>query len=55
MNKPEREYLDYLKNVRNYSERTVDSYGRDIEKFLKFLAEEGTLMDEVDPLVIRNF
>ena len=55
MNKAEKEYLDYLKNVRNYSERTVDSYGRDIDKFLKFLSGEGALMDEVDPLVIRNF
>ncbi len=55
MNKPEREFLDYLKLERNYSDYTVKNYYHDIEKFLKFLDEEGTLMDEVDTLIIRNF
>ena len=55
MNKSEREFLDYLKSERNYSDYTVKNYYHDIEKFLKFLDEEGTLMDEVDTLIIRNF
>ncbi|MCQ2815352.1 MAG: tyrosine recombinase [Bacilli bacterium] len=55
MNKPEREYLDYLKNVRNYSDQTIDSYRRDIDKFSKFLLEEDILFDDVSVQIIRNF
>ena len=49
------EFLDYLKFQRNYSVKTVDSYQRDIEKFLSFLDEEGAKLNEVDIIVIRNF
>ena len=55
MNKPEREFLDYLSLERNFSEKTVKSYQYDIEKFLAFLDEEDILMDDIDLLVIRNF
>ena len=55
MNKPEREFLDYLKNTRNYSDLTVRNYQLDIEKFLDFIFEEGAKMDDVDQLVIRDF
>ena len=55
MNKPTYDFLEYLRTEKNYSEETVNSYKFDIEKFFKFLNEEGTLMDEVDQLVIRNF
>ena len=55
MNKPEKDFLDHLKLERNYSDMTVDSYRRDIEKFFHFLAVEGLLMEEVDLVVIRNF
>ena len=55
MNKPQREFLDHLLLDRNYSKQTVDSYSRDIDKFFKFLNQEGLLMDEVDLSVIRNF
>lgn len=55
MNKPTREFLDYLLYERNYSEMTVKSYQNDIEKFFAFLYEEGILMDDVDSVVIRNF
>lgn len=55
MNKPIAEFLDYLKNERNYSEKTIDSYRRDIEKFYNFLIEESVELEEVDAIVIRNF
>lgn len=55
MNKPTYDFLEYLRTEKNYSEETINSYKFDIEKFFKFLNEEGTLMDEVDQLVIRNF
>lgn len=55
MNKPTKEFLNHLKDERNYSPQTIDSYRRDIEKFFDFLQVEGILMDQVDLLVIRNF
>ena len=55
MNKPQKEFLTHLELDRNYSKKTVDSYSRDIDKFFKFLAQEGILMDQVDIKVIRNF
>lgn len=55
MNIQTKEFLEHLKFERNYSDCTVDSYKHDIEKFFKFLASQGCLMDEVDSLIIRNF
>ena len=55
MNKPIRDFLDYLLYERNYSEMTVKSYQNDLEKYFAFLLKEGILMDEVDSVVIRNF
>ena len=55
MNRQTREFLDYLKLERNYSEKTIVSYQSDIEKFFDFLLAEGVLMDQVDLIVIRNF
>lgn len=55
MNKPLALFLDHLKNARNYSDKTIESYQRDIEKFFIFLSEEDVNMDEVDAIVIRNF
>ena len=55
MNKAANEFLTHLKYDRNYSDQTIKSYGEDIEKFLKFLFEEGANFDEVDPIIIRNF
>ena len=54
MNRQTREFLDYLKLERNYSEKTIVSYQSDIEKFFDFLLTEGVLMDQVDLIVIRN-
>ena len=55
MNKPQREFLDHLKYDRNFSDETIDSYSRDIDKFFVFLNQEGLKMDEVDLRIIRNF
>ena len=55
MNKQTRDFLDYLLRERKYSPKTVQSYRFDIEKFFDFLLKEGTLMDQVDQIVIRNF
>ena len=55
MNKQTRDFLDYLKNERNYSEDTIKSYQYDIEKFFSYLYTEGVLMDNVDLAIIRNF
>ena len=55
MNKAAATFLSHLKNERNYSEKTIDSYAYDLEKFFKVIYDEGVLMDEVDQIVIRNF
>ena len=49
------EFLNNLKFNGNYSDRTIDSYRRDIEKFHAFLAKEDIVFDLVDTQVIRNF
>ena len=55
MNKPEQEFLSHLKNVRNYSPKTVKSYQEDIDKFCDFVFKEGVLLEKVDVICIRNF
>ena len=55
MNKPEQEFLSHLKNVRNYSPKTVKSYQEDIDKFCEFIYHEGVMIDGVDVICIRNF
>ncbi|MDR0934789.1 MAG: tyrosine recombinase [Erysipelotrichaceae bacterium] len=55
MNKQLREFLDYLKLERNYSPLTISSYQSDIEKFHRYISNEGVLMDKVDQIIIRNF
>ena len=49
------EYLEILKNEKKYSLKTVDSYKRDIEKFMQFMDKEGCSFKEVDIIIIRNF
>ena len=49
------EYLNYLKNQKNYSDNTIDSYKRDIEMFLSFIKDEGYSLENLDNNVIRNF
>ena len=55
MNKPTSEYLTYLKVNRNYSDKTILNYGKDIDKFFAFLNKEDILMDDVDTQIVRNF
>ena len=55
MNKPEQEFLNHLLTVRKYSEKTVKSYQEDIDLFCEYIFKEGTLMEEVDIISIRNF
>lgn len=55
MNKPINDYLEHLKNERNYTKDTVNSNKYDLEKFFHFLDQEDVLMDQVDVIVIRNF
>ena len=55
MNKPEQEFIDHLRLVRHYSEKTALSYQEDIDIFCDFIFQEGVLMEDVDVIVIRNF
>ncbi len=55
MNKVTRDFLSYLKLERNYSQKTIDSYKYDLEKYFKYIATEGILFDQVDLPIIRNF
>ena len=55
MNKPTKDFLDYLKFAKNCSDLTIESYKRDILKFFAFLFKEDINMEDVDAIVIRNF
>ena len=48
-------YLDYLKFQKNYSPNTIDSYKRDIDKFLIYMNEEDYTLQSIDLTLIRNF
>lgn len=50
-----KDFLDYLRYQRNYSNDTVISYQYDIEKFYSFINHEAVLLEDVDTNVIRNF
>ena len=55
MNKATASFLNHLEVERRYSKMTIASYSHDLDVFFKFLLNEGTLMDEVDQITIRNF
>lgn len=55
MNRPEKEYLDHLLFDRGYSKKTIDSYRRDIDKFLAYLDRNSLQMDQVSKDDIRNW
>ena len=42
------QYLTYLQFQKNYSPQTIDSYRRDIEKFLVFMNEQQYTLQSVD-------
>jgi len=53
-----KQFLIYLRSVRNSSPNTIRSYENDLEQFLKFLTPPGTAMpspQEVTHLMIREF
>lgn len=49
------EYASYLLYQKNYSKKTIDSYTRDINKFLDFMNNENYTLNSVDSTLIRNF
>lgn len=55
MNKQVSDFLFYLKNERRFSQKTIDSYKYDIEKFYRFLTKEDLTADKVNRLIIRQF
>ena len=48
-------YLKYLKEQKQYSDHTIDSYRRDIQMFLEFMNNEGYELKMVDKYLIRSF
>lgn len=54
MNKPEAEYISYLK-IRRYSPKTIDAYTKDIDAFFDFLLQNGLLFDSLSKKDIRLY
>jgi len=53
-----KQFLEYLEIERNYSQNTIDSYGRDLRDFRKFLLGIGGSLQsigEIDHLTIRSY
>ena len=52
-----KEFLNYLRNERNYSGRTIKEYGDDLREFESFFKNLDTLLswETVDPDVIRDW
>ena len=50
-------FLDYLFLERNYSKRTIVSYGTDLKEFEDYLKEDGTVLDfvQVDARRVRSW
>ena len=48
-------FLLYLKEERNYSDKTVLSYGEDVASFLLHLEEEKLSKETIDKSDIRNY
>lgn len=49
-------FLNYLSTVKRYSPATIQSYGKDLKKFLTFCKKEGmTQIKVVDHLFLRGF
>ncbi len=49
------DFLTFLKGERNFSDKTVLSYGEDVAGFLLYLKEENTAKEMIDKSVIRNY
>lgn len=48
-------FLDYLCDIKGYSEKTKLAYGEDIADFLLFLDKEGKAKEQVDSPIIRSY
>lgn len=48
-------FLIYLKDERNYSQKTIVNYGEDIADFLLYLKDENIDKDLIDKSIIRNY
>lgn len=55
MNKPEKEYLNYLSLQRQFSPLTVKNYQRDLDGFFAFLAAIEINFDMVDHSIMRAY
>lgn len=55
MLKEEQLFLEYIQYQLQYSEKTVDSYKRDIEDFYSFIFTQGVDVDDVDQPIIRAY
>lgn len=55
MNRTLYEFCDFLKYELNYTDKTIDSYKRDCEKFDRFLFRNNILFDQVSYENIRDF
>ena len=51
----EKDYLDFLLYVKQYSLKTIEAYQSDIDKFLCFMQKEGYSLQKVNPQFIRKF
>ena len=50
------QYLDYLKYQRNYSDKTIESYRREINHFKRFLIQEVIdSYNDVDYFMLRGY
>ncbi len=49
------DFLLYLKEERNFSDKTIVSYGEDVAGFLLYLKEEKLLKETIDKSDIRNY
>ncbi|MBN2352007.1 MAG: tyrosine recombinase [Spirochaetales bacterium] len=50
-----KEYLVYLRSVRNLSANTILSYAKDMEQFMRFLEERGYREEHLDVKGVREF
>lgn len=57
MNKLTDSFLDYLRQERGYSPKTIESYATDLKEFEAYLesADSGLLLTDVDSSVVRNW
>ena len=49
------EYVEYLKQVRGFSERTIESYGRDLFHFANYCANHDIMPEKAEAFEVRGF